>query len=312
MNKINYRFFWLVIFIFFFRYGYSQIPRMVIAGGQQIFVIEPDKSVSWVFGGYDGVYDVWPLSNGNFLFSHKYGVCEVNPGKKIVWEYSLEHNALNEINSCQPLDNGNILILDSGNNRLIEVNRKKDIMVEIKLPSTAKSPHDRYRIGRKIKKSYYVSMLPDKVLKFDRNGKQTCEINMNVFGKQNEPFYAFETLPLKGGNLLFSTGYDGRFLEVTPDSKVVWEVSEKTMPWLKIQFSGGAVRLSNGNTILCNADWHIKDHEAQEYQLLEITKDYKLGWAIKYSDLSGLVEPYLEKKTGMNEFRVTQVKIIDN
>ena len=312
MKLINYLIFCTIFFTIFFNSAYSQVPRMVIAGGQQIFVIEPDRSVSWVFGCYDGVYDVWPLSNGNFLFSHKYGVCEVSHGKKIVWEYSLEHNALNEINSCQPLDDGNILILDSGNNRLIEVNRKKDIMVEIKLPSTAKSPHDRYRIGRKTKKSYYVSMLPYKVLKFDRNGKQTFEINMNVFGKQNKPFYAFETLPLKSGNLLFSTGYDGRFLEVTPDSKVVWEVSEKTIPWLKIQFSGGAVRLSNGNTILCNADWHVTNKDKQEFQLLEITKDYKLVWAIKYDDLSGLVEPYLEKKTGMNEFRVTQVKIIDN
>jgi hypothetical protein len=177
---MNYKIFFILLLSLSIKSGYSQIPCVVIAGGQQIFVLEPDKTVSWFFGGYEGVYDVWPMLAGNFLFSHRYGVCEVNKDKKIAWEYSVERNPLNEINPCQPLDNGNILILDSR------------------------------------------------------------------------------------------------------------------------------------NTILCNADWHVKDMEAQEFHLLEITRVYNIVWAVKYNDLEGLTEPWSEKKTGMKEFRVTQVKLAEN
>jgi hypothetical protein len=285
---------------------------MLLAAGNQIFVLEPDLKISWVYDSLKGAFDVWPLPNGNFLFSQKTGVFEVTYNKKIIWQYPDETDLTkSEINSCQPLSNGNILIMDSYNNRLIEVTRKKKIVTEIKLPSEVVNPYMRYRSGRKTRHgTYLVGMLPDKVLEYKRNSELIREIDLTKYGIQKEFFFIFEILDLDNGNLLISTGYDGRFLEITPKNELVWEVSKKTCPWLDIRFAAGALRLKNGNTIICNGDWHVKRNEEQALPLLEITPDYKPLWTAKYDDLKGKIVPVVDPNTGMKELRITQVKLI--
>ncbi|MFA6173354.1 MAG: hypothetical protein WC701_06670 [Kiritimatiellales bacterium] len=290
----------------------AEMPRMLLAAGNKVFVMESDKSVSWVFAGAGGVYDAWPMTNGNVLFSSKFAVLEVTPEKKTVWEYRVEPNAkLNELDSCQLLENGNILIMDSGHNRLIEVNRAKEILVEIPLPSKAESPHARYRIGRKtVRGTYLVGMLQDRVQEYAANGTLLREINLKTLGTQQGGFFVFDIVELKNGNLIISTGFDGRWLEVTPDNKIVWEVSKKTMPELNICFAGGAVRLPDGNTILCNGDWHVKKEANQAVQLLEVTPDYRIAWSVSHSDLEGRIAPVQEKENKLAQFQLTQVKVL--
>lgn len=291
----------------------AEMPRMLLAAGDKVFVMEPSKSVSWTFGGKGaGVYDAWPMANGNVLFSSKFSVCEVTPEKQIVWEYQVEPNAeTSEIDSCQPLENGNILIMDSGHNRLIEVNRAKEIKVEIPLPSKVEGPHGRYRIGRKSSRgTYLIGMLQDRVQEYAADGKLLRDIDLKTLGTPQGAFYVFEIVELKNGNLILSTGFDGRWLEVTPDNKIVWEVSKKTMPGLNICFAGGAVRLPNGHTILCNGDWHATHADHQEVQLLEVTSDYRVAWSVLHSDLLGHVTPVPNKMNGLQQFLLTQVKLL--
>jgi hypothetical protein len=263
----------------------AQMPRMLVAAGDKVFTLEPDKSVSWVLDGQRLLFDAWPLANGNVLFSSKFAVYEVNPEKQVVWQYDVEPDSSNEIDACQPLDNGNVLIMDSGSNRLIEVNRAKEIQVEIQLPSKEENPHRRYRIARKTSSGkYHIAMLPDRVLEYAADGKLLRELDLKTLGAAQGELHSFEILDLPNGNLLISTGFDGRWLEVTPENRVVWEVSKKTMPDLKVGFAAGAIRLPSGNTILCNGDWHTKDPEVQKMQLLETTQDHEVVWSVSHAE----------------------------
>ena len=56
----------------------------------------------------------------------------------------------NEIHACQPLPDGVVLIAESGPCRLIEVNRKGEILHEVKLTTNCKRTHGQMRAARKL------------------------------------------------------------------------------------------------------------------------------------------------------------------
>ncbi|VGO19532.1 hypothetical protein SCARR_01591 [Pontiella sulfatireligans] len=282
--------------------AFAQLPRLLVAGGNKVFVLEPDKTVSWVYqANAGGLYDAWPLESGHVLFSTRCGVHEVTPQKKIVWEYVLEKKRGVEIDACQPLENGNVLMIDSGNNRLVEVNKDNDIVVEVLLPSTSEKIHWRYRLGRKNRRgNYLVAMLPDKIIEVDAAGKLHREIDLKRYGKPQGQgmLHSFEVLELDDGNLLVSTGFDGRWLEIDADGNAVWEFSKQTHPDIEICFAGGAQQLENGHFILCNADYHTTDPEQQKVQLLEVTPDHKIVNRVLFDELAPLIQ--LNKEKGKN------------
>jgi hypothetical protein len=59
------------------------------------------------------------LPGGNILFAHRNGVKEVTPGKEVVWEYSAPASA--EVHSAQPLPDGEVLVVECGTKRIVEV-----------------------------------------------------------------------------------------------------------------------------------------------------------------------------------------------
>ncbi|MCP4313397.1 MAG: hypothetical protein GY790_19235 [Bacteroidetes bacterium] len=296
--------------------AFSQLPRTLIAAGNKVFVLEQDKTVSWIYQSSDGgLYDAWPLESGNVLFSTKYGVYEVSPQKEIVWEYTVEKNGLNEIEACQPLDNGKVLIVDAGNNRLIELNQAKEVVAEIPLPSKAENIHWRYRLGRKTKRgNYLVAMLPDKIIEVDKSGKIRREIDLKEYGELQGQgmLHSFEVLELDDGNLLLSTGFDGRWLEINAEGSLIWEFSKNTNPDIEICFAGGAQQLENGNFILCNADYHTTDPQKQKVQLLELTPDNKIVNTVLFDDLAQSIPLNKEKIKTMNYLHLIGAKTFES
>jgi hypothetical protein len=301
-----------IILFFALTTAFAQIPRMLIAAGNKVFVLEPDKTVSWIYKAKEGgLYDAWPLETGNVLFSTRCGVYEVTPQKKIVWEYIVENNSSNEIESCQPISNGNVLIVDAGNNRLIELNQAKEVVVEIPLPSKSENVHWRYRLGRKNKRgNYLIAMLPDKIIEVDKRGKLHREIDLKRYGETQGQgmLHSFDVLELDDGNLLVSTGFDGRWLEIDAEGNLVWEFSKNTHPDIEICFAGGAEQLENGNFILCNADYHTTDPKQQKVQLLELTPDNKIVNRILFDDLAQFIELNKEKNKKMNYIHLIGAK----
>jgi Mala s 1-like protein/hydrazine synthase alpha subunit-like protein/concanavalin A-like lectin/glucanase superfamily protein/WD40 repeat protein len=211
--------------------------------------------------------DVWMLANGNILTTYYQGVREVTRDKQVVWEYKTEKP--NEIPNCQPLPNGNVMIGIVGECRLIEVNRQGDIVHQVQLSTTEKTPHAQFRMCRKTPEGTYLVPFTAEgaVREYAHDGTIIRE-----FPRRSTPVAA---LRLRNGNTLISAG--GRVTEYAPDDRVVWELGEHDIPDIQIGTLAGISRLRNGNTIICN--WNTRDTgDKAGAHLFEVAEDKRVVW----------------------------------
>jgi hypothetical protein len=76
--------------------------------------------------------DCWMLPGGKILFAHRNGTNEVTPGKQVVREYKAPESA--EVHSAQPLPDGEVLVVECGTKRILEVDNGVAISVNRKGP----------------------------------------------------------------------------------------------------------------------------------------------------------------------------------
>ncbi len=223
--------------------------------------------------------DVWMLPNGNILTTYYQGVREVTRDKQIVWEYKTQ--APNEIPNCQPLPDGNVMIGIVGECRLIEVNRKGEIVHQVQLSTTEKTPHAQFRMCRKTPEgTYLVPFLAEgAVREYDADGKVIHE-----FPKRPSPVAA---LRLDHGHTLISQ--DRAVTEYDRDGKVVWELMENDIPDINIGIFAGIQRLPNGDTIVCNWNAQDKDGKAGAH-LFEVTEDKRVVWQVTGNDIGQMAQ----------------------
>src|ERR1041384_7689148 len=92
----------------------------------EITKFNPAGDCVWIYSEIRAI-DVWPMSDGSVLASYlpsprtnnKGGVRLITAGKKTVFDYQYA----DEIMSCQPLPNGNILINECAAGRITEIDR---------------------------------------------------------------------------------------------------------------------------------------------------------------------------------------------
>lgn len=213
--------------------------------------------------------DVWMLPNGNILTTYYQGVREVTRERQTVWEYKTEKP--NEIPCCQPLPDGNVLIGIVGECRLIEVNRRGEIVHEVRLTTTEKKPHAQFRMCRKTPEGTYLVPFTAEgaVREYDAAGKVLRE-----FPREPSPVAA---LRLANGNTLISAG--GAVTEYDADDKIVWRVDAEWLPDIQFGTLAGLQRLPNGNTIICN--WNTRDTgERVGAHVFEVTPDKRIVWQV--------------------------------
>jgi len=213
--------------------------------------------------------DVWMLPNGNIVATWYQGVKEITPDKRVVWEYTTEKP--NEIPNCQPLPDGGLMIGIVGECRLIELNAQREIVHEVKLATTEKTPHAQFRFCRKTPGGTYLVPFTAEgaVREYDRDGNVIHE-----FPRRPMPVSAVR---LENGNTLIAAG--GAITEYDLNDRVVWEVTEYDIPDIQIGVFAGLKRLDNGNTIVCN--WNTRDTgDKAGAHLMEITDDKRVVWQI--------------------------------
>jgi hypothetical protein len=213
--------------------------------------------------------DVWMLPDGNVLTTYYQGVREVTRDKQVVWEYRTEKP--NEIPDCQPLPDGNVMIGIVGECRLIEVNRKGEIVHQVQLSTTEKTPHAQFRLCRKTSEGTYLAPFTAEgaVREYDRDGNVIRE-----FPRCPTPVCA---LRLENGNTLISAG--GAVTEYDRNDRVVWELTECDIPDIQIGVFAGIQRLDNGDTIVCNWNTQDKDDKAGAH-IFEVTDDKRVVWQV--------------------------------
>ncbi|MFH1303621.1 MAG: hypothetical protein ABIK07_21405, partial [Planctomycetota bacterium] len=199
--------------------------RLLIGYGEGLLELDEGNNIVWHYQDPDieTVYDAWKRTNGNVLFCHRFGVREVNHDKETVWDFKVPREpGKQEINSCQPLEDGKVLILDCGNQKLLEVNRDKQVTRSIDLPDGGKNVHNRYMQARKTPQGTYLISYRDNkmILELNADGKEVWRYKLN---DNDRPFTAIR---LANGRMLVPCITSYRIIEVDPDGKITWELDK--------------------------------------------------------------------------------------
>ena len=256
------------------------ISHAFLACGAETRIIDNHGKTIWHYP--DATRDGWVLENGHILLALNRskafpggGVVEVERDGTRVFELK---GTQSEVNTVQPLANGNILLTEAGTKpRLLEVDRSGKIVVEVPLQAQTKDLHLQTRMARKLANgNYLVPQLLDRVVReYTPAGKVVAEIKT--------PHMPFTAIRLDNGNTLVGCTLGNLVVEFDAQGKEVWRVTNDDLPGHPINDACGVQRLPNGNTV-------ITSHHAgaNEVKLTEVTPAKKIVWTFKDDRPSGI------------------------
>lgn len=175
----------------------------------------------------------------------------VNSNGKIVWQYS----AVNAPVCSTLLPNGHILITDQGNQRIIEVDRAKNVLWQYGATGVSGSGADQLNNpnSAELLENGHILIADEgnnRVIEIERSSKQivwqypdtpdTTLLNGAAFASR-----------LPNGNTLISDSGNNRIIEVSSSKTVVWSYVTNTGAGSNVNPSPSrGIRLKNGNTLI--------------------------------------------------------------
>jgi outer membrane protein assembly factor BamB len=277
--------------------------RVVLQGNDRLAILAKDGPTQWSMP-WRAIHDIHVLPSGQIMVQRGAAtVVEIDPAtKKVVWSYDAQENNGNpgqpvEVHSFQPLPDGAVMIAESGPGRIIEVDRQgrltKDVRLKIDKPLT----HHDTRLVRKLTTgNYLVCHEGDGVVReYDgRSGKVVWEYPVPLFGHEPREGHgpeafgnqAFAALRLKNGHTLIATGNGHSVLEVTPDKKIVWQLSQHDLPGITLAWVTTLEVLPNGNYVIGNC--HAGPGQPLVIEIEPTTK--RVVWKLdRYNDFGNAV-----------------------
>ena len=254
-------------------------------------IINAKGEIEWETACNYSSHDIALLPSGNLLLhTGATTVVEMTPEKKVVWKYEAKpkigYKGRVEIHSFQRLDDGATMIAESGNRRIIEVDKDGKIVHEVPLTVKRPDPHHDTRLVRKLANgNYLVCHEGDGVVReYDGKGKVVWSYALDLAGRPRSPGHGpeghgtdvFGAIRLPSGNTLIAGGNNNRVIEVTPDGKIVWSIGHDELPGIRLAWVTTLELLPNGNLIVGNC------HAGPDNpQLFEVTRDKKVVWTFK-------------------------------
>jgi hypothetical protein len=238
--------------------------------GGKVCQVSAEGKIEWQYD-CKNPQDCWRLPNGNTLFCFVSGALELTPEKKVAWEYKAPEKV--EVHACQPLPDGNVMIVECGTSRIIEVDRSGKIAKEIKLTTLPDVKlHNQFRGTRKLANGHYVVCFKGegRIVELDGDGKELRSVKV-----PGDPHGA---LALPDKHLLVTCGDGHQVIEFDETGKAVWELNENDLPGNPLRLMAGCQRLPNGNTVFCIYLGH--GHLGEQAQVIEVTRDKKVVWQV--------------------------------
>jgi hypothetical protein len=269
--------------------------------GETMYLVRGGKVVwSHAIDDKDELGDCTMTTDGHVFFARKrYGAQEIEPdiragsGGKIVWEYLEDPET--EVHAVQPIGADKVLVMQNGaapklmliNKRAAPSCRSDQPCVEKRwTPEAHGSTHGMFRHVRMLANGNllipYTGGGQHRVVEYDQNMKPVWEI------ESQSPWAAVR---LKNGNTLISGNHSKYVREVTPDKKVVWELTQADLPEIPFFTLQEAMRLSNGNTIInnwCGGGLPKAEWAKTCVQVFEVTPDKKVVWKVQQWDSPNL------------------------
>ncbi len=256
------------------------ISHGFLATGKQTYIRDGSGRVPWSFPG--GSRDGWVLPDGHVLLAASKGkdhpggaAVEVDREGKVVFAFE---GSQSEVNTVQPLDGGRILLTEAGDRpRILEVDRRGKILVDIPLMAQTKDHHLQTRMARKlVNGNYLVPQLLDKVVReYTPEGRVAWEVKT--------PDWPFTAIRLDDGHTLVGCTVGNLVVEYDAGGNVAWKVSNDDLPGRPINDACGVQRLANGNTVI--ASYRAA---GDAIKLIEVTPDKKVAWAHRDPDRPGI------------------------
>lgn len=243
--------------------------RLVVQGNGRLAILGQTGQTEWAMP-WKAIHDVHVLDNDHILVQQGAAkVVEIDPdSKEIVRSYDSatqngEAGQRVEVHSFQPLENGCLLIAESGRARLIEVDREGKLLKQVKLKVDRPHPHTDTRLVRKLRSgNYLVCHEGDGVVReYDgESGEVVWEYEVPLFGREPKGGHGpeafgnkcFAALRLANGNTLLTTGNGHSVLEVTPDKQIVWQLHQNDLPDITLAWVTTLEVLPNGNYVIGN------------------------------------------------------------
>jgi hypothetical protein len=255
-------------------------------------IVNAKGEIEWEMPIKHDVHDLHVLPNGNILTqtSHTLTV-EIEPKKKeIVWKYESKpkdgYKGRVEVHAFQRLPDGNTMIAESGNSRIIEVDAAGKIVKEVPLKVKQSNAHRDTRRVRKLATGHYLVAQESEgaVREYDPAGKIVWEYKLDLNGRkasgghgvEGHGVEVFSAIRLENGHTLIGGGNNNRVLEVDKDGKTVWQVDQNDLPGIQFAWITTVQALPNGNVIIGNCHAGEKNP-----QLVEVTRDKKVVWQFK-------------------------------
>jgi hypothetical protein len=245
---------------------------------RSIFVIRHGKIV-WSYddpAGKGEISDAVMLSNGNILFTHQFGVTEITPEKKVVWNYDAP--ADHEIHTAVPIGKDHVLFIVNGNPAAVHVvnivtgTTEKEFNLPVKHPV---SVHGQFRHARLTANGTLLVAHMDlnKVVEYDSNGNELWSFPAEG---------PWGVSPLANGNILITDRIGVR--EVTRRGDSTWTFGPADAPTFRFASLQQAWRLSNGDTVVNNwvNEWNsTAGNRLGTLQAMELTPAKKVVWVLQ-------------------------------
>jgi hypothetical protein len=212
---------------------------IVDKNNNRVIEVDRNKNIVWSYGGAEGFGDnelnkpnsAVVLSNGNVLIADGMNnrVIEVNKDKDVIWQYGcFEVNTagkcsygfdvgfLRNPNYATELSNGNILITDTENSRIVEISQKKEVVWD-------------YKTGMLLPQSAYPTA-DDTILIANYRNNNVLEVNKDeqvVWEMKGLKLPTLATLT-KTGTILIADSYNNRIIEVDNSKNILTEINDTT------------------------------------------------------------------------------------
>ena len=194
------------------------------ADNGHVAIVNSAGEVEWEFANKAEVHDLVLLANGNVMFpTDRTTIVEMTREKKVVWKYEAKpkdgYKGRIEIHAFQRLEDGNTIVAESGNGRIVEVDREGKVVLEVPLTVEHPNPHRDTRMARKLENGNYLLHEGDgKIREYDAKGKVSALRHLRPGAADGWPRGARHrgTGPF-GYECTLTPLHGNRVIEVTPE-----------------------------------------------------------------------------------------------
>lgn len=295
--------------------------RFLLAADAQVIEVNREGKVTDLLKhpGHSGIYDAWRLPDGGIAYVHRGGLAVFDGSKQIVMQHAATGSGKNtEANSCVVWDGGSqFAFVDSGANQICTLDRTGTLLSTTPLPDLSGDPlHFRYRTIRKVpgENAFWVCQYGRRtVLKVgaaDGTIRQSIAIDPLLTPTATVK-KAFGITQCHDGSLLVTTSTGCQLLRLDKQGNKIacWTAQELG---ISCRYLLGLQCCDTGNWLVACGDYHLKDPAESSDLLVEINSDCKVVWRLKRHQLADQIEGTVDKNSGIEEMRITNVHHYDS